>query len=292
VEMVSVDKEYAVREATRLGRLQAEGAVALRELDRARARAAVLAKEEEAATSELVASQKQLREESSDAEADVDRARAAYRAAQQIQRQVARQGAPARVAAARQEIGARQSAAHAAAVLRQEKSLKSAEVQLKQLERDRVLSQIALVKKRIDQSCLIAHASGVVATPHLDQRLGRQFAVGEAVCVLDLTGQVQVRVFVDERDVGEITRGAPVQLKIAAFPDRLFAGQVREIVRRSLAANGRNSYEVRLRVLNPGGQLMPGMTGWAKIGCGQRSWGALLARRVLRYVRTEAWSWF
>jgi membrane fusion protein (multidrug efflux system) len=96
---------------------------------------------------------------------------------------------------------------------------------------------------------------------------------------------------VDERDVAEIRTGATTRFKVAAFPDRVFTGKVAGIVRRSLPANGRNSYEVRLRVENPSGRLMPGMTGWAKIGCGRRQWADLLGRRLARYVRTEAWSW-
>jgi multidrug efflux pump subunit AcrA (membrane-fusion protein) len=253
---------------------------------------AMLQQEEEASRSDLLAAMKQLRAEREDAIHAEDAARANYRQAQEAFRRVERQSAPVRRRLVEDQVDLQRRAALAAADLGREQEIKQGEVAQKRRERDLVLSQIVLVKKRIDQSRIVAHTSGVVATPHLDQRLGRQFAVGEAVCVLDLTGQVQVRVFVDERDVGEITRGAPVQLKIAAFPARVFDGQVREIVRHALTANGRNSYEVRLRVQNPGGQLMPGMTGWAKIGCGRRSWGALLARRVMRYVRTEAWSWF
>jgi multidrug efflux pump subunit AcrA (membrane-fusion protein) len=177
-------------------------------------------------------------------------------------------------------------------VRQQEAQIKHAEVGLKRLQLERVRAQMALLQKRLDQSQVIARAAGVIATPRLDQKLGQHFSAGEAICVLDRTGQLQVRVFVDERDVGAIRPSAPVELRIAAFPERLFAGQVREIARRSLTANGRNSYEVRLRVSNRDGRLMPGMTGWAKVACGQRSWGALLGRRALRYLRTEAWSWF
>jgi len=50
--------------------------------------------------------------------------------------------------------------------------------------------------------------------------------------------------------------------------------------------------EVRLRVENPTGELRPGMSGWAKIDCGRRPLGAVLLRRVSRYLRTEVWSWF
>jgi hypothetical protein len=35
--------------------------------------------------------------------------------------------------------------------------------------------------------------------------------------------------------------------------------------------------------------LFPGMTGDARIGCGRRPAGAVLASRLLRFVRTEFW---
>ena len=35
-----------------------------------------------------------------------------------------------------------------------------------------------------------------------------------------------------------------------------------------------------------------GMSGWAKIACGKQPIGMLLTRRLVRYTRTEAWSWF
>jgi hypothetical protein len=50
--------------------------------------------------------------------------------------------------------------------------------------------------------------------------------------------------------------------------------------------------EVRLWVENTDSGLRPGMSGWAKIDCGRRPLGAILLRRVARYLRTEVWSWF
>ncbi|MCL6596852.1 MAG: hypothetical protein K6V73_11705 [Firmicutes bacterium] len=39
-------------------------------------------------------------------------------------------------------------------------------------------------------------------------------------------------------------------------------------------------------------ELRPGMSGWAKIRCGRRPLGAVVLRRVNRYLRSEVWSWF
>jgi multidrug efflux pump subunit AcrA (membrane-fusion protein) len=292
IEAVRVEVKLAEGDLRRYTLLAKDGAIAPRVVDETQARLESLQTQEGEAVHLLLASEKRLRDEAEDAEAELARAVAAYRAAQSAFRQVERSSQPVRLVAAKEELRARQQVVRAAESRRQEAALKLAEGRLRELERERVRAQIALTKRRIAQSRIVADASGVVATPKLEQRLGRQFAAGEAICTLDLTGQLQVRVFVDERDVAEVRRGASVQLKVAAFPERVFAAEVREIVRRSLTVGGRNSYEVRLRVTNPGGRLMPGMTGWARIRCGSRSWGALLARRAVRYVRTEAWSWF
>lgn len=292
VDETCADLRGADREVERLKPLVKIGAIAERELDQAATRRDVLETVKTARTNELEAAKKELREQADRAAREVERAHAEYEGAQERYEQEKQQAAPQRIAGFREVYRARENAARHAASLEQERELQRPQLVLKRLEGERIRTLMGLMQKRIDQSRVIAPTSGIVATPRVEQRLGREFSAGEAVCMLDLTGQVQVRVFVDERDVGVIDRGAPVQLKIAAFPDRVFDGQVREIVRHALTANGRNSYEVRLRVRNPGGQLMPGMTGWAKIGCGRRSWGALLARRVMRYVRTEAWSWF
>lgn len=39
-------------------------------------------------------------------------------------------------------------------------------------------------------------------------------------------------------------------------------------------------------------RIKPEMTGYAKIYCGKRSLASLLSRRLLRFLRTEFWSWF
>jgi hypothetical protein len=46
---------------------------------------------------------------------------------------------------------------------------------------------------------------------------------------------------------------------------------------------------VYCRLLDPAPGLRPGMTGYARIECGPRSLGGLLADRVMRFVRTEFW---
>jgi multidrug efflux pump subunit AcrA (membrane-fusion protein) len=286
-----VEAKHAGNESVRLAHLVEEGALASQAADQARVRYAILQQEEAAAASLLLAAERQLRHDAEDAEADLARARAAFHALSSAYHQVERQTAPIRVAAAREEVRARESVVRAARSREREASVGLAAVGLKRLERERLSQEIAVRRRRLEQSRIVASVGGVVATRRLDQKVGQQVRAGEAICTLDLTGALQVRIFVDERDVGAIRQGALTRLKVAAFPERVFTGEIAGIARRSVAANGRNSYEVRLRIEDAAGQLMPGMTGWAKIGCGQRPWAQLLGRRLMRYIRTEAWSW-
>jgi hypothetical protein len=47
-----------------------------------------------------------------------------------------------------------------------------------------------------------------------------------------------------------------------------------------------------MRIPNLRGDLSAGMTGWARIARGRHPILVLLTRRLDRYIRTEAWSWF
>jgi hypothetical protein len=78
---------------------------------------------------------------------------------------------------------------------------------------------------------------------------------------------------------------------VAPFPTRTFTGRVTEIAPTAHPRGNIVACEVRIRVSNPKSELRAGMSGWAKIACGKQPIGALLTRRVVRYVRTEAWSW-
>jgi len=46
---------------------------------------------------------------------------------------------------------------------------------------------------------------------------------------------------------------------------------------------------VRCIVSDPGGRLRPGMTGEARIACGERRSLAILGRKLVRLLRVEFW---
>jgi multidrug efflux pump subunit AcrA (membrane-fusion protein) len=181
---------------------------------------------------------------------------------------------------------------------------------MKRQEAERLRTQIATLTDQLRRSTLVAPCDGVVTTPRVNERIGAHFDEGDPVLQVEDPSTLFARIFINEKELGDIHVGQPVALRVAADPRRLYRGRVSEIAPQAVsggsAAFPTNIVEVRLRVENQTTgaratqlrcvphewRLRPGMSGWAKIDCGSRPLGAVLLRGVVRYLRTEVWSWF
>jgi putative peptide zinc metalloprotease protein len=300
------DRELAERERDRAAVLVAEGALASQSQDRASAAAEARGREEEAARSDLAAGLKNLREATEDAEAELFRrhaarraaaaalsaARAAHRTAGEAARRVRAQSQPGQLTSAQRQVEARGSALTAALARRGEVDARRREIAAKRLEAERLRAQIAVLRRRLKDSALVSPVDGIVTTPRVEEKLGRHFDKGATLFAIEQPAVMLASLSVPEKEIGAVRLGQPVHLKVAPFPERTFTGTVDAIAPVAQPRGSRVICEVRLRIPNPDGDLRAGMSGWAKIACGEQPLGALLTRRVVRYLRTEAWSWF
>ena len=306
VRKCRADRELAARDRDRASLLVSQGALAAQALDRAAAAAAVRSREEAAARGDLDEGLKQLRESAEDAGAELVRRRAARRSAAaavasaaaaretavRAERRVRAQCRPEQLTSAQRQVEARASALTAAVARRGEVDARRKEIAAKRLEAERLLAQIAVLRRRLRRSALLCPVDGVLTTPHVEERIGRHFNKGDPICAVEKPAVMSAHIFVPEKEMGAVFVGAPVSLKVAPFPERTFTGQVAEIEPLAQRRGDEIDCEVRLRIPNPHGDLRAGMTGWAKIACGRQPILALLTRRLVRYARTEAWSWF
>ena len=127
-------------------------------------------------------------------------------------------------------------------------------------------SSLALARSQIDKTRIDAPISGAVL-----QRLvepGEVMAPGQAVAVLANLSRVKLKVFVSERDLGRIRLGAPVRLRVDAFPGRDFPARVARIDAQAQFTprdvhmadeRSRTVYGVTVEAANPEGLLKPGM---------------------------------
>lgn len=108
--------------------------------------------------------------------------------------------------------------------------------------------------------------------------LSRDVEVGDAVSSILVLGstatlvmtvgdttQVYVQGKVDESDIGKVYLGQPARIKVESFKDRTFYGKVTKIAPLGVEKDNVTTFEVRVSIDNPGGELKTNMTANAEI---------------------------
>jgi HlyD family secretion protein len=108
--------------------------------------------------------------------------------------------------------------------------------------------------------------------------LSRDVEVGDAVSsilvlgssatlimTLGDTSEVYVKGKVDESDIGKVYLGQPARIKVESFKDKTFYGKVTKISPMGVEKDNVTTFEVRVSINNPGGELKAAMTANAEI---------------------------
>jgi HlyD family secretion protein len=90
-------------------------------------------------------------------------------------------------------------------------------------------------------------------------------AAATLVIVLGDISQVYVRGKVDEADIGVVKLGQPSRIKVETFKDRTFEGKVTQISPLGVDKDNVVTFEVKVSINNPGGELRANMTANAEI---------------------------
>jgi HlyD family secretion protein len=85
------------------------------------------------------------------------------------------------------------------------------------------------------------------------------------VMTLGDTSQVYVKGKVDESDIGKVYLGQPARIKVESFKDKTFDGKVTKISPMGVEKDNVTTFEVRVSINNPGGELKAEMTANAEI---------------------------
>ena len=137
--------------------------------------------------------------------------------------------------------------------------------------------------------------AGVISTARLKEKVGQYFNDGELICLIEEPAALEAQIDVPEQEAARIKPGQPVELKARSLPfDRLLA-TVDRIAPDADAPDPKegklqSTVPVYCKLTNPPpAALRPGMTGFARVACGKRPMGRVLADKALRYLRTEFW---
>lgn len=143
---------------------------------------------------------------------------------------------------------------------------------LKQARAQVLQSQASLkqLEEQLGYTTIVAPMDGVI--------LSRDVEIGDAVSSILVLGstatlvmtegdtsEVYVQGKVDEADIAHVYMGQPARIKVESFRDRLFNGKVTKIAPMGVEKDNVTTFEVRVSINNPGGELKANMTANAEI---------------------------
>ena len=108
-------------------------------------------------------------------------------------------------------------------------------------------------------------------------------AAATLVMVLGDISQVYVKGKVDEADIGLVRLNQPARIKVETFKDKIFDGHVTQISPMGAEKDNVVSFEVRVSINNPGGELRANMTANAEIILEERKQTLLIPESAIAY---------
>jgi RND family efflux transporter MFP subunit len=153
-------------------------------------------------------------------------------------------------------------------------------------------SEVNRNRERLERTSLRSPIDGLVATPHLEDEIGRHLSPGDTFAEIVDTSVANVDIAIDERDVPLLKPGQKAVVKLDGFPTRTFRGEVRVVSPKGLVENDERVFYARVSVPNPDALIRSGMQGRSKIATGWRPAGLVLFRRPVMWIWSKIWSWF
>jgi RND family efflux transporter MFP subunit len=161
-----------------------------------------------------------------------------------------------------------------------------------QLEANFLRGELARATEQVSRMTLRARAAGVVATPHVENVMGKKLALGDPIMEIVSTESVVADVAVPERDINLLHVGDSARVKLEAFPARTFSGFVNVVSPAGQVTGENRTFYARIAVSNSDGAIRPGMQGLGKVRTGLWPLGYVILRDPALWLWSKVWGWF
>jgi len=153
-------------------------------------------------------------------------------------------------------------------------------------------SEVARDQELLDKMRLRSPIDGLVATPHVENMVGRRLQYGDSFAEVVDTSRAIVDVAVQDTDSGLLRAGSRASVKLNSFPTRIFRGDVIIVSPRGILQADSRVFFARVALSNTDGAIRAGMEGRGKVRVGWYPAGYVLFRKPLLWIYSLAWSWF
>ena len=165
------------------------------------------------------------------------------------------------------------------------------EAGIQRVQTDYWRSEVARAQQTLDRTRLRSPIDGIVATPHIEDFIGRKLDSGTSFAEIIDASHAVVDVAIDDEDVGLMTAGDPASVKLNFYPTHTFRGEVSIISPKGELQNNHRVFFARVTIPNEKGMIRTGMEGRGKVRVGWRPAGYVLFRGMAVWFYTKLWNW-
>jgi RND family efflux transporter MFP subunit len=166
------------------------------------------------------------------------------------------------------------------------------EAGIQQAQADYWTAEVARAQERLERTVVRSPIDGVVATPHLENLLGRKLKLGDTFADIVDNAQALVDVTIDQNDIGLVAAGQKARVKLDGFPSRTFDGAVAVVSPVGRLEGDTSIFYARIAVANPETLLRSGMQGRGKVSTGWHPAGKVFFRQPAMWIWSKLWGWF
>lgn len=152
-------------------------------------------------------------------------------------------------------------------------------------------SEVTRQQELLDKTQLRSPIDGVVATPQVENFVGRRLQYGDSFAEVMDNSEAVADVAIEDTDVGLLKAGSPAAIKLNSYPTRTFQGKVSVVSPQGALQGESRVFFARVTLPNSDGSIRAGMGGQGKIRTGWYPSGYVLFRRPVIWVYSRVWNW-
>ena len=173
----------------------------------------------------------------------------------------------------------------------------TSEAGVERVQADYWKGEVDRARNLLDKTELRAPIDGVIATPHVENLVGRRLQYGDTFAEVMDTSRAIVDVAVDDADAGMLRAGQAAVIKLNSYAMRTFRGNVLVVSPKGETEHESRVFFARVLLPNSDGAIRSGMEGLGKVRVMPQSlpWypaGYVIFRRPVIWIYSHLWSWF
>lgn len=155
----------------------------------------------------------------------------------------------------------------------------------------RANTNLDLAKQRLEEATVVAPQAGTIIERPVSEGMvisgatGNSASGGTTLLKMADLSKVQMRVLVNETDIGSIHSGLKSRVVVDAYPDRTFAGVVEKIEPQAIVSQSVTMFPVIVSLRNDDGSLKPGMNGEVTVVIDQKQNVVAVPNDAVRTLR-------